>query len=243
MSDSDSMPQTATRFRINGADLQADPSGAAFWPAESTLIVADLHLGKGASLARRGSLLPPYDTVATLIELKRAIERLQPRRVICLGDSFHDRHAAASLPRESRATLLRLAKGRRWIWIAGNHDPDPPADCGGELAEEIVVGGLVFRHEARDPRSIHPSHAAGEVSGHFHPKASVRLRGRRITRRCFVEDGRRLVMPSFGAYTGGLDVLTPNISALFPKGFVVRMLGRETVHAYARAALSPIASG
>jgi len=220
---------------LNGVALLPDVSGALFWPERETLIVADLHLEKGSSLARRGSLLPPYDTAATLAVLDAVIAAHRPRRVICLGDSFHDAQAAESLSARDRGVLRRLSQGREWVWIAGNHDPAPPRDCGGELAGEIGIGDLVLRHEAKTDAAV-----AGEISGHFHPKARVRLRGRAIARRCFVYDGRRLIMPSFGAYTGGLDVLHNSIAKLFPAGFKVRLLGRDRTHAYPRSALLPL---
>lgn len=193
--------------------------------------MADLHLEKGSGLAAKGALLPPYDTAATLARLARAIARLDPHRVICLGDSFHDEGAAARLPAADALTLAGMTAPRDWIWITGNHDPAPPADWGGRVLDELVDGALVFRHQARPG-------AVGELSGHFHPKASVRTRARRITARCFVGDGRRLILPAFGAYTGGLDVLDPAISDLMDRGFQVQLLGRTRLHSLPRAGLA-----
>lgn len=202
-----------------------------WWPAQRTLIVADLHMEKGSGFAARGELLPPYDTAATLSRLARAIARLEPDRVICLGDSFHDGGAAARLSADDARTISGLTAPRDWIWITGNHDPEPPADWGGRVMDELVDGALVFRHQAR-PGSI------GEISGHFHPKASVSTRARRITARCFVGDGHRLILPAFGAYTGGLDVLDPAISNLLDRGFQVHLLGRNGLHRLPRSSLA-----
>ena len=217
---------------VNGATLLADPLGAAVEPLTGTLIVADLHFEKGSGLARRGRLLPPYDTRATLTALASAIERWRPRRVVALGDSFHDGGAGERIARTDLDFLVTLMRGRDWIWVRGNHDPEPPARCGGEIADEVRIGALVLRHQ--------PAGAgAGEVCGHFHPKASVRLRaGRLVTGRCFVGDGRRLVLPSFGAYTGGLDVLDPALTRLFRRGFSVVLLGRGRLYRLTSARLA-----
>lgn len=220
------------RLRLNGDRLLADVSGALYWPARSTLAVADLHLEKGSAVAARGQLLPPYDTAATLQALATAIDRYRPERVICLGDSFHDVGAAERLARGDRERLSRLAAGRDWIWIAGNHDPTPPAGCAGRVAADFTLGALTFRHQAED------GHRPGEVSGHYHPKASVRTPARRISGRCFVTDGRRLVLPAFGAYAGGLEVLDPAIAGLFPRGFTVHLLGRDGVYGFPGSAVA-----
>lgn len=213
--------------RINGVALETDPLGVCLWRERRTLIVADLHFEKGSSLARRGHLLPPFDTRATLKTLERAIERHGPERVICLGDSFDDTGGASRLDRADRDHLGRLMADRDWIWITGNHDPDVPADLGGRIVPELVDGPLVFRHEATANRIT-----AGEISGHFHPKARIRTRARAISARCFVSDGRRLILPSFGAYTGGLAVTDPAITVLFPDGFNIWLLGRDRIHAF-----------
>ena len=221
------------KITANGAALLADPSGALIWPARSTLVVADLHLEKGSAFAARGQLLPPYDTRATLARLEALAARHRPERVVCLGDSFHDGAAAGRLGAGDRARLRRLAAGRDWIWIAGNHDPAPPDDLGGRGLEELVDGPLVFRHQARANGT-----PAGEVSGHYHPKASVHLRPRRITAPCFVTDGRRLVLPAFGAYTGGLNVLDPAVASLFRRDFQVQLLHRDRIYTFPRASLA-----
>lgn len=218
-------------LRVNGQALQPLVSGALWWPSRATLIVADLHFEKGSSFAARGQFLPPYDTSATLQKLEILVEQFRPKALIALGDSFHDRAAAERVSQQDQARIGRLTAELDWLWIAGNHDPEPPADWGGRVAAEATIDGLVFRHEAE------PERPDGEVSGHFHPKAGVRVRGRRVSARCFVSDGRRLILPSFGAYTGGLDVLNPAVSRLFPKGFTAHLLGRKTLAAYPASAL------
>lgn len=216
--------ENAARFLLNGAELTADFSGALWWEERRLLVAADLHLEKGSGYARHGTLLPPYDTRETLARLEAVMARLLPAMVICLGDSFHDGDAAARLEAGDIALLSRLTSSCDWRWIAGNHDPAPPADWGGRVASEIVLGPLVFRHEAM------AGSAAGEVSGHYHPKATVQTRARRVSGRCFVTDGRRLILPAFGAYAGGLDVSDPAIGRLFPKGFDIHLIGRAKVH-------------
>lgn len=220
-------------IEVNGARLLADPSGAAIEPTSATVIVADLHLEKGSSLARRGPLLPPYDTRATLTALAAVIQRWRPRRVVALGDSFHDGEAGERIAAADLGLLAGLMGGREWIWVRGNHDPSLPARCGGEIADEVRIGPLALRHQPEGA-------GAGEVCGHFHPKASVRLRaGRLVSGRCFAGDGRRLVLPSFGAYTGGLDVLDPAVSGLFGKPFSVVLIGRGRLYRFTSARLSP----
>lgn len=214
---------TSPAIHLNGAELLADPLGVLLWPARRTLVVADLHLEKGSSFARRGMLLPPFDSAATLARLATAVEVHRPERVICLGDSFHDAGAGTRLGEAERDLLARLTDGVDWIWIAGNHDPEPPADWGGRVLAELIDGPLVFRHEATE------GPAPGEVSGHYHPKARVRLRARSVSGRCFVTDGRRLVLPSFGAYTGGLDVLRPDLRRLFARRFEVLLLAADRI--------------
>lgn len=191
---------------LAGASLVALASGALWWPAERLLCVSDLHLGKSERVARRGgTLLPPYETRATLDRLGAEIARLDPARVVCLGDSFDDSLAAEHLPERDR--LDALMAGRDWIWIAGNHDPVPPP-CGGRALVEASFGLLTFRHAAR------PEAGSGEISGHYHPKLRLAVAGRRISRPCFLHDSRRLILPAFGAYTGGLLADDPAFAAL-----------------------------
>lgn len=218
-------------IRLNGALLLPDPSGALVWPDRSLLAVADLHLEKGSAFARRGRMLPPYDTRATLDALEEALRRVRPARVLCLGDSFHDRGAAERLDPEERARLRRLTDSLDWLWVTGNHDPQPPEGLGGRSAAEADIGGLVFRHEAVPG-------ATGELSGHFHPAAVVQVPGRRVRGRCFATDGAKLILPSFGAFTGGLNVLDPALRSLLGPRFEVRLLARGRVHRFPHGRLS-----
>jgi len=222
----------AAEIRLNGAVLRADPSGALLWPARRTLVVADLHLEKGSAFAARGQLLPPYDTRATLDRLAALIAEHRPERLVCLGNSFHDAGAGERLAAADRARLERLTGACDWVWIEGNHDPDPPDDLGGRIAPELIDGPLAFRHRARANGRV-----AGEVSGHWHPKAAVHLPPKRISAPCFVGDGRRLVLPAFGTYTGGLNVLDPALSALFDKGFVAHLMHRSKLYGFQRDSL------
>ena len=211
-------------LRCAGAELIADPAGALYWPDQALLVVADLHFEKGSSLARRGTLLPPYDTRATLASLEDVIARWTPRTLVSLGDGFHDREASARLASEDRAQLARLVEGHDWVWLLGNHDPEPPHRLGGRCATQLDVAGIVFRHlPDREPDKP-------EVAGHLHPSARVEVRGRRLSRPCFIGDGRRLLLPAFGAYTGGLNVFEPSIASLFMEGFDVALLGDGRVH-------------
>lgn len=211
-------------LRVNGAELIADLSGALVWPARRLVAVADLHLEKGSSLARHGSLLPPYDTPATLDRLADVLERCRPDHVVCVGDSFHDGEAPGRLPPGAAAKLRELTAGHSWTWICGNHDPRPPVAWGGAVTAELTIGPLVFRHQAR------PGPARGEISGHFHPRTDLSVRGTHVGGRCFVTDGRRLILPAFGAYTGGLDVGDPAIAELFPHGFRAHVIGQSRLH-------------
>src|SRR3954452_17463671 len=190
------MPAAHGRVTVNGVALAADCLGALYWHDEGVLVVSDLHLEKGSSFARRGQLLPPYDTAETLARLAMLIARYAPRTVVALGDNFHDGDGPARLANTDRAFLMELQRGREWIWIAGNHDPDPADRIGGTFAATVSFGALTFRHE--------PSRDApeGEIAGHLHPMARVAQRGRAVSRRCFATNGRALVMPAFGAYAG-----------------------------------------
>ncbi|MBB5049469.1 hypothetical protein HNR60_004247 [Rhodopseudomonas rhenobacensis] len=211
---------------IADATLIADLSGALYWADERLLIVSDLHLEKGSSFAMRGVMLPPYDTIATLGRLGAVIARYDPKTVIALGDSFHDRDAHDRLSDANRDILGALQAGRDWIWIAGNHDPALPNDLGGMVASDVGIGTIVFRHE--------PSGADGEIAGHLHPKARVSARGRAMERRCFASDGHRMVMPAFGAYAGGLNIRHEAFAKIFtPLGFVAHLLGDRKLHAIA----------
>jgi DNA ligase-associated metallophosphoesterase len=216
----------AANLVIADVPFLADLSGALFWKEQSLLVVSDLHLEKGSSFAARGVLLPPYDTVATLSRLAAVIARHDPRMVIALGDSFHDRLAHERLAAPDREALAAMQDRRDWIWIAGNHDPHLPSDLGGVVASEVAIGPIMFRHE--------PTGAAGEIAGHLHPKARVATRGRAMERRCFACDGGRAVMPAFGAYTGGLSIRDEAFAKIFQSaGFMAHVLGDNRLHAIA----------
>lgn len=218
---------TAAPLHLAGERLMLDPAGALYWPARELLVVSDLHLEKGSSFARRGMLLPPWDTRATIDRLVLLLRRWRPRVLVALGDSFHDTGGASRLPVGEGARLAAIAAALRLVWVRGNHDPAPHEGIDGESVETFAVGPLVFRHEAE------PRVGAGEISGHFHPKAAVPARGTHVCRPCFVADHRRLLMPAFGAYTGGLDVRDPAITCLFPRGGQVFLLGRERLFNFA----------
>jgi uncharacterized protein len=219
---------------VAGVTLIADPAGALYWPDEKLLVVADLHLEKGSSYAARGVLLPPYDTAATLTRLARLFARYDPRLLIALGDSFHDGGGAVRMAETDRAALAALQRGRDWIWIAGNHDPDPAGGIGGGFAGVLALGALTFRHEPS------PSVCEGEICGHLHPLARVARRGRAVSRRCFATDGNRLVMPAFGAYAGGLNVRDRAFARLFSsRAFTAHMLGEGRLYTVAAARCLP----
>lgn len=187
-----------------GHDLMALPEGALYWPARRALLVADLHFEKASWFAARGQMLPPYDSIATLSALSALVERTRATELWCLGDSFHDSKGCERLPEDARALLERLTARLDWHWITGNHDPvvEP---FGGSIAEEALVDGLLLRHEAKSGET------RPELSGHFHPKLRVHVRGRLVSRRCFVATPTKLILPAFGALTGGLDVHHPEI--------------------------------
>jgi DNA ligase-associated metallophosphoesterase len=213
-------------LEVLGVSFIADLSGALFWEEQGLLVVSDLHLEKGSSFARRGVLLPPYDTAATLELLGVLIGRRNPRMVIALGDSFHDSDAHNRLSRADSEAIVAMQARRDWIWISGNHDPALPSDIGGIVAEEVAVGPIVFRHE--------PTGAPGEIAGHLHPKARVATRGRSMERRCFACDGERAVMPAFGAYTGGLSIRDAAFAKIFQTlGFMAHVLGDNRLHSIA----------
>jgi DNA ligase-associated metallophosphoesterase len=192
-------------FSFAGETFEATPDGALYWLSERALLVADLHLEKASWFARLGQFLPPYDSHATLTALGAEVERTGAARLYCLGDSFHDPFGCERLPISARALLTALTSRLDWTWIVGNHDPGFADLCGGRFADEVEVAGIILRHEAvRDePRP--------EISGHFHPKLRVRLKGRQVSRRCFVASPTKVIMPAFGSLTGGLDAHHPEI--------------------------------
>jgi len=210
---------------LAGAPLLADCSGALYWPEQGLLAVADLHLEKGSSFASRGQLLPPYDTAATLARLGRLIVHYAPRVVVAVGDSFHDGDGPARLSLTDRDNLHALQRGRDWIWLTGNHDPEPAADIGGDFQAELALGALRFRHL--------PSGADGEIAGHLHPVARVSHRGRAVSRRCFAADKTRMVMPAFGAFTGGLNIRDAAFCDVFGTlHFTAHMLGEDRLYSF-----------
>lgn len=224
----------APAIEVAGASFVPDRSGALWWPAAEALIVADLHLEKGSAFAaRKRGLLPPYDTAATLSTLGTAIARYRPRTIIALGDSFHDVEAGERLAETDMKTLRALQHDRRWIWITGNHDPDIPPAITGERHATLRLGPITFRHE--------PSHddAHGEIAGHLHPCAKIASGGRRFRRRCFIHDTRRLILPAFGAYTGGLNVLDCAFQPLFDGTQTVLAIGDTAIYRLALRRLVP----
>ncbi len=207
-------------FSFSGQRLHALGSGALWWPEQHLLCISDLHLGKSERMARRGGpTLPPYETRDTLDRLTGDIERTNAQTVICLGDSFDDLEALKSFDEREKAHIATLQAGRRWIWIEGNHDPGP-VELGGTHLSEWVCGPLVFRHIAK-PGEV------SEVSGHYHPKATLRARGRSITRPAFLFDSERLILPAYGTYTGGLRCTDAVLSALFGPNAVAILTGPE----------------
>lgn len=220
-------------FIVAGCTLSPQPCGALWWSDERLLVVSDLHLEKGSSFASRGQMLPPYDTRATLGRIARLMDRLKPRTVVSLGDSFHDRRARVRMAEDDVALVRRLTGQCDWIWIEGNHDPAPPDDLGGRMADKLVFGPLTFRHEPT------PGPVSGEVAGHLHPCARVVGRTGTVRARCFAMDETRIVMPAYGALTGGLNVLDAAFGSLFPDGLLVGALGRDDVYAAAMQQLAP----
>lgn len=192
-------------FSFANQDFLASPDGALFWPSERALLVADLHLEKASWFAKLGQLLPPYDSIATLEALTRDVERSGATRLFCLGDSFHDRLGVDRLPDRARELLAALTVRLEWVWITGNHDAGFVDHCGGRIVEEATVAGIALRHEAVAGDS------APEMSGHYHPKLRVSMKGRSVSRRCYVMSETKLILPAYGALTGGLDAHHPEI--------------------------------
>lgn len=205
-------------FTLAGTPLVALGSGALYWPEQNLLCVSDLHLGKSERRARLGdNLLPPYETEDTLTRLERDLSETKASRVVCLGDSFDDREAAEALPDSQKLWISALQAGRRWVWIEGNHDPGP-VELGGSHLAELPLPPLVFRHIARPGQS-------GEISGHYHPKTSVDLKGRSVTRPSFLIDADRVIMPAYGTYTGGLRNSAPELQQIMRKEAVAVLTG------------------
>lgn len=193
---------------LNGCVFQPDVSGVLFWPREETLIVSDLHFEKGSFFATRNAHLPPYDTGQTLNVLERVISAFRPKQIIALGDSFHDPEGAKRLSRTDRDRIITLTQSCRWVWIAGNHDPAPAPELGGEGIAEIIIDGITLRHEPSENLS------GAEIAGHLHPVAVIATKARKLRRRAFIATSQRLIMPAFGAYTGGMNVCGKDFRSL-----------------------------
>lgn len=217
---------------VAGEPALFDYRGALVLPRHRLLVVSDLHLEKGSSFARRGVMMPPYDSAVTLSLLADVIDDHRPEIVISLGDSFHDGGGSARMPQPFRDRLVGLMRGRDWFWVAGNHDPEPPRGLPGDTVRELALGALTFRHEpSRGP-------VDGEVAGHLHPGARIVRRGRSVRRRCFATDGLRLIMPSFGVFTGMLNVRDRAVWPLFEASrFRAFMMGTGRVYPIAGAML------
>ncbi len=231
----------AAPFHLAGERVMLDPAGVLYWPAAKLLAVADLHLEKGSACARRGALVPPWDSRMTLDRLVKRVGFWRPEIVVALGDSFHDRDGPARLPAIEADRLRRIAAAARLFWVLGNHDPVPPEGLPGEHGDSFQLGPLSFRHESRGDR-MRAGSGGAEICGHHHPKARVATRGGSISRPCFVADAGRMIMPAFGAYTGGLDVLHPAIAELFPGGGRAFLLGAERLFSFALAEIRNAAS-
>jgi DNA ligase-associated metallophosphoesterase len=230
----DIAPSLRSHVYVCGHAMLPLAAGALYWEAEDALLVADLHLEKGAAYAALGMLLPPYDTRTTLQRLAKVLDAVKPGRVVALGDSFHRSKGAARLSDDDLALLTRLQKGRDWYWICGNHDPHLPPTIGGTICTTLTICGVTLRHE--------PSVQAveREIAGHLHPVARIARRGAVIRRRCFATDGSRLVMPAFGAYAGGLNVLDVAFSELFLRHRLEAwMMGRADVYPVLGSLLLP----
>jgi DNA ligase-associated metallophosphoesterase len=220
-------------IRLAGHSFLPVAAGALYWESEDTLLVADLHLEKGAAFAARGMMLPPYDTRSTLQRLAACLDHFSPRRVVALGDSFHRSELAGRLSADDREELAALQQGRDWYWILGNHDPDLPESICGFVCRSLMIGGITLCHQPSLSR-------APEIAGHLHPVARIARRGEGIRRKCFATDGHRLVMPAFGAYAGGLNVLDEAFSSLFHWHLMQAWLtGRTSVYPLQASLLLP----
>ena len=220
--------------QLAGLALVLDPAGVAYAPDEQTLLVADLHFEKASSLARRGLYLPPYDTAATLQTLALLLSRYQPKRVICLGDSFHDATGHRRLGEAQKDAMTDMASGRDWVWISGNHDPEAKLSLPGSNCDELMLRGVILRHE--------PQFVAGafEIAGHLYPCARIEQRGRSLRRRCFASNNDHLVFPAFGALTGSLNVLDKAFQSMMGcAGAKAVMLGKSGAYAIRSSRLLP----
>ncbi len=225
----------AATLSLLDVDFIADPAGALYWREEGLLVVADLHFEKGSAFAARGVFLPPYDTASTLARLARLIEFYGPRCVVALGDSFHDSYAGERICADDRRMIAALQLRRDWIWIAGNHDRVLPRRLPGESSAELAIGAMTFRHEPA------AGAGSGEIAGHLHPVARVAGRGGSVRRRSFVSNGARCVLPAFGAFAGGLNLVDPAFEPLFGTrtSILAYVMGRDAVYAVPRALCLP----
>lgn len=210
----------APNFAFAGQQFQMLADRALFWPRHGALIVADLHLEKASWYAALGQPLPPYDSHDTLDRLAALAAETRARAIWCLGDSFHDREAADRIAPTVADRLLAQSASTKLRWIAGNHDGLTGGAWGGEVADELVVDGIVFRHQSKSGET-HP-----EISGHFHPKLRLNIRGRHVARPCFVGDERRLILPAFGSLTGGLAAEDPVIAGNFDGPYQAMLVAR-----------------
>lgn len=219
---------------IGDVPFRTDPSGALWQADERLLIVADLHLEKGSSFAtRRGSLLPPYDTRATLQRLSQLMTRLDPSRVIALGDTWHDDKGPTRLDEEDESLLQSLMTRAEFFFIAGNHDARPVGREAVNFVDQLHLSGVTFRHEPRID-------AQYEIAGHLHPAAKVKARGRAVRRRCFIANSNRIILPAFGAYAGGLNVCNDVFTPLFPeRDYRVHILSEDRTYAAGPQQLLP----
>ena len=217
----------SARVGLAGAEVLMRASGALWIEATQTLAVADLHFEKGSAYAARGQMLPPYDTGETLRRLEAEVATLSPRTLVFLGDSFHDGRAEGRLAARDAIRLAELARGRQLIWVVGNHDADGPRSLPGEVVEDLMVEGLMLRHEPQ------PGLQPNETAGHLHPSARIVARGRSVRRRCFITDGERVILPAFGAYAGGLSVRDAAFKGLFARVPTVVALGADRAHVVA----------
>lgn len=225
---------TPPAFDFAGQHFHMLADRALFWPRHGALIVADLHLEKASWFAARGQPLPPYDSHDTLDRLAQLVAETGARAVWCLGDSLHDADAVARIAPDAAARLDALGATARLTWIAGNHDGLSAGAWGGAVADELEIDGILFRHQCV-PGELRP-----EISGHFHPKLRLTVRGRMVSRPCFAGDDRRLILPAFGSLTGGLDVGDPAIAMHFPAGYRAMLVVGDRLLGFARNPVRPV---
>ena len=232
--DAERATKTCAELEFCGEAFHFDFRGVLFWPAERMLIVSDLHLEKGSSFGVKGRFMPPYDSRATLALLGRCVEQWQPNTILSLGDSFHDEHGATRLDDAALDALKKLMAGREWIWISGNHDPLPPQSLGGLFSHELALGPINFTHEPRK------TFTTGEIAGHLHPCAKIRRRSKSVRRRCLVGDENRLILPAFGAFTGGLNIRNEAFGGLFDEASLrAWFMGSDAVYCIGGEQLVP----